>query len=111
VRSHLTEYSRTPCDCSAALLHHYKQTFAYACRAGQSALAARLFRAIVDVIRQLVRTAGGVVREMLGQVFAYYFDSGEKAAGKIALPELLGHSSDDVMPKLLANLLVDGAVA
>ena len=48
---------------------------------------------------------------MLCQVFADRFDSGHQAARKIALLKPLGHGADDVMPELLAHLLVDAAVA
>jgi hypothetical protein len=48
---------------------------------------------------------------MLGQILAYRCDSGDKSPRKITLLKLLGHGADDVMPKLLANFLVDAAVA
>src|ERR1035438_3220132 len=67
--------------------------------------------AVVDVVRQLVGVAGGVVGEMLGQILADCFDSGDEAPRKITLLKLLRHCADDLMPKVLANFLVDAGVA
>jgi hypothetical protein len=52
-----------------------------------------------------------MVWEVFGQALANRFDSSDNAACKIALFELRAHGIDNVIPKLLANPLVDAAVA
>ena len=76
------------------------------------------FALVADAIRARVKRdeeAGGALGGLraidLREVFADGFDSRDKPACKITLLELFGHGADDMMPKLLADLFVDGAVA
>jgi hypothetical protein len=81
-------------------------------RPGKVSLAsiARLLP-VVDVIREFVGIDGSLVGKILSQVLADCFDSGDKASRSITLLKLLGRGVNYVMPKLLANHLVDAAVA
>jgi len=48
---------------------------------------------------------------MRGQVLTDGFDSGNKSPRKVTFFKLLGQGADETMPKLVADLLVDTAVA